>query len=184
MWACWLLCLWWFAWTLWVLHVVTPFLSDSIDTCNIQKDSLEIYSVFFALNLLTLASLSLAFKAFFSYLFCCLPNAVVLLDPTAIIGVEVLFICKFRPSPFELFHSDIAIRLYKICGKSKPRWNKNNFPLVKTNKKLFAEFLWLNLSVFFVPLTYFRVAIIWVLYRERQPQWKFCWGICTNKWGY
>lgn len=73
---------------------------------------------YFHVNLdLTLASLSLAFSARFSYLLGCLVNAVVLLEFVAIMGVEVFFICKLRPSPFELFHSEIAMRLYKICDK-------------------------------------------------------------------
>lgn len=60
---------------------------------------------------LTLASLSLAFSARFSYLLGCFVNAVVVLEFVGIMGGEVFFICRFRPSPFELFHSDIAMRL-------------------------------------------------------------------------
>lgn len=42
-----------------------------------------------------------------------------LLDPAADMGVEVHFICKLLPSPFELFHNEIAIRLYRTCDQSR-----------------------------------------------------------------
>ena len=38
-----------------------------------------------------------------------------LVEMTGVIGV-VDFICKFLPSPFELFHNDIAMRLYSTCN--------------------------------------------------------------------
>lgn len=52
-----------------------------------------------------------------------------------VIGV-VDFICKLLPSPFELFHNDIAMRLYSTCndesGKEEnvQKVAENNFQLV------------------------------------------------------
>lgn len=109
------MCVWCLMWLLWpwtlcVRHVETPFLSDSIETCEVLFPVISL-NLIILISLVTFTSLSLGFKIRLSHLLGWRQWGWLLACAVVLVNGVVFFICKFRPSPLELFHSEIAIRL-------------------------------------------------------------------------